>query len=128
MQTTGVRLLVLDRCSSRRMRTAAWDSHSAHELLYPAAVRDDRSQREHQSLLDHRFPEATPGRIETMTWIKHRSIQTCTEPHPNHPSVPHWFEKQPALGVCPYTLSPEERAAGLRSPEPTQPCPPHCCP
>jgi hypothetical protein len=62
-----------------------------------------------------------------MTWISHRSVQTCTENHPDYPA-PHLFSRQSELGVCPYTLSPEERAAGLQSPELSRTCPADCCP
>lgn len=58
--------------------------------------------------------------------ITHRSVQDCQEDHPGHPA-PHAFSWQPAVGVCPYTLSDEERAAGMRSSD-SSPCPPDCCP
>jgi hypothetical protein len=63
-----------------------------------------------------------------MAWVEHRSIQTCTESHPDYPTAPHTFYRQPELGVCPYTLSSAEREAGLQSPEPSRPCPADCCP
>jgi hypothetical protein len=63
-----------------------------------------------------------------MAWVEHRSIQTCTESHPDYPAAPHTFYRQPELGVCPYTLSSAEREAGLQSPEPSRPCPADCCP
>jgi len=47
MQTTGAALLMFIRCSPGRVRTPAQDSHSAHGLLYLAAVRDDPRQQEH---------------------------------------------------------------------------------
>ena len=62
-----------------------------------------------------------------MTWIEHRSTQTCSISHPDYPA-PHEFRRQPELGVCPYTLSPDERATGLRSSESSRPCPDDCCP
>jgi hypothetical protein len=42
MQTSGMALLAVERCSPVRVWTAAQDSRSAHGLLYFAAVRDDR--------------------------------------------------------------------------------------
>jgi hypothetical protein len=48
MQTTGMSLLVLNRCSPWCVRTPAQDSHSAHGLLYLAAVRDHRREQEHR--------------------------------------------------------------------------------
>jgi hypothetical protein len=42
MQTTGVALLVVERCSPVSMRMPAWGGLSAYGLLYLAAVRDYR--------------------------------------------------------------------------------------
>jgi hypothetical protein len=41
MQTTGVSLLAVSRCSPQHVRTPTYDSRSAHGLLYLAAVRND---------------------------------------------------------------------------------------
>ena len=47
MQTSGAPLLATKRRSTARALMPAWGSHCAHELLYLAAVRDDRRVQEH---------------------------------------------------------------------------------
>jgi hypothetical protein len=62
-----------------------------------------------------------------MTWIEHRFNQTCNENHPNYPA-PHEFRRQPELGVCPYTLSHDERTTEPQTLGSSRPCPDDCCP